>query len=83
MTERLIRKTNRKIMQFEGYSGVCHNCGTPIETDETFLAIEVDNTPEAYSIVPVDIFVCPECGKYVGGMKVYKTLNITAELSEL
>ena len=82
MSDKLIRKTFRKMMQCKDYSGICRECNSPISYDGEILAIEIEDTPEKWVAVPVDVFQCPYCQKAICKLVVYKTIEVSAEFSK-
>ncbi len=83
MTDQMIKKTNRRIVKNYGYGGVCHDCNSPVAYDEEMLVIEIAETNEYWLGVPVDAYECPYCSKPVSMMKVYKSLEVSKELSKV
>ena len=79
----LIRETFRRIVQTQGYRGVCDACGGEIEYLEPFLVIEIEDTDLAYYVVPIDLFKCPHCDVGVQLMRIWKSVDITDELKQL
>lgn len=70
-------------MRHVGYGGVCHSCNSPIAYDGEMIVIEIENTEEYWRVVPIDCFYCPHCNEPVIVMKIYKSLDVTAELSRV
>jgi hypothetical protein len=80
---KLIKKTSWKVVSMQDYNGVCHSCNSPVSYDGGILVIEFENTAEYWRVVPVDIFVCPHCNEIMKVMMIYKSLEVSKELSKL
>ena len=81
--DELEKKTNRLVITLLGYSGVCHDCGSPQTYGGEITAIVLEDEKEYIRILPVNVFVCGHCGEVLRGMKIYKSLEVTKEMSEL
>ena len=77
---KLIKRTDRKVSSVRNYSGVCHQCNSPIEFEHEMIVVEIENTDDYWRVVPVDIFECPHCGEKIITMMVFKSLEVSKEL---
>ena len=82
MTE-LTRRTNRRIVNLNGWSGVCHECNSPQTYGGEITVIVVEETQDTFHAIPIDALTCGHCGEFVKTMKVYKSLDVTKELSKV
>lgn len=83
MTESLIRKTHRQLIEFHNYDGICDSCAGPVYYKGDFIAIVIDDDDEKSLVVPIDAFMCPHCSKIIQAVKVYKDLSVTDEFARL
>ena len=83
MTNQLIRQTHRKVVLNVGYGGICHACNSPVAYDDEMLVVEVINTDAYWIAVPIDSYECPHCGTHIETIRVYKSLEVTKELSRV
>lgn len=79
----LKRKTHRRVGRVKDYGGVCNTCGSPIFYKKSFMVIEVKRTPDYVIVVPADVFLCPYCGVGIETIRLYKTMNVSAEFKEM
>ena len=83
MSNQLIRKSHRKVVLNIGYGGVCHACNSPVAYDDEMLLVEVIKTDVYWIGVPVDIYECPHCNTHVETIRIYKSLEVSKELSKV
>jgi hypothetical protein len=79
----LIKKTSRRIGSVKSFDGVCHKCNSPVCFREEFFVVEIENTDTLFCFVPIDTLLCPHCGVNMEAMTIYKTLDVTKELSKV
>lgn len=80
---RIIRETHRKLINLPNYKGVCHACNSPIEYDEEFIAIVIDEKENYMRIIPIDIMACPHCFTTLGIIGLTPNMDIQEELAEI
>ena len=78
----LIKKTSRRIVSNRDYGGVCHNCNSPIAYDGEIVAIEIANENDYWLVIPIDVYECPYCNNIIETMRIYKSLEVSKELSK-
>ena len=83
MSGLLIKKTYREIKRCCDYGGVCHKCNSPVSYQGEMFLIEIEETSEYWRAVPVDEFRCPFCDEIVYIIKIYKSLDVTKELTKV
>ncbi len=83
MASQLIKKTHRKVILNIGYGGVCHNCNSPIAYDDEMIVVEIVKTDDFFLAVPIDSYECPYCNAHVETIRVYRSLDVTKELSKV
>lgn len=77
---KIIKETDRKIVNMGGYMGVCHGCNTPLEYEDNLIVIIVKEFPDRKIVVPIDTLSCPYCSKDIATMTIYKSLEVTNEI---
>jgi hypothetical protein len=78
----LIKKTNWKVVNTKDYGGVC-TTATPVSFNGEMLVVLFEDQPDYFRCIPVDIYVCPYCNEIMKIMKIYKSLDVTKELSNV
>lgn len=78
---KIIKETERRVVNMGGYKGVCHNCNTPLEYDDLLTVIVIKEFPDRDIVVPIDTISCPYCAQDITSMTIYKSLEVTKEMS--
>jgi len=80
---KIIKATSRKVVGMKTYNGVCDYCGCNLEYDGDMIVVIVEETSEKDIVVPVDVIYCPSCEKRIQSMNIYKSLDVTGEMSQV
>jgi hypothetical protein len=76
----IVKETSRKIVRTENYQGVCDGCGVNLEYKGELIAVIVEEGSVFDRLVPVDLLSCPSCYREIMTMKIYKSLDVSAEI---
>lgn len=77
----IIKETERKVVNMVGYRGVCNGCNTPLEYEDSLIVIIIKEFPDKDVVVPIDTLSCPYCSLEIATLTVYKSLEVTSEMS--
>lgn len=72
-----------KVRTLTGYTGVCNNCGTPVEYPDPFEAMIIKQDYNMDVLFPLIHFKCPSCLKNIEIIYRYNSMDVTAELNML
>ena len=76
----LVLLGKRPVVSMNGYSGVCHDCNSPVRYDGEMTVIEIERDEHRAVVVPVDRFQCPHCSVLIKGISVYFSLDVSSEI---
>lgn len=80
---KLIKKKDAEVMYLNDYGGVCHNCNSPVEYDEKMVVYKVVERDNEVIFQALDELICPHCQQVMRWIYVYKSLDVTKELSKV
>ena len=79
----IIKETDRKMGTLQEYKGICDGCGVDLEYTGELIVIELQKTDDAFYLCSKDRLVCPNCNNEIAILKLYKNLEISAELKAI
>lgn len=80
MSNEIIIVRRAIVGNYADYKGVCHKCNSPVEC-EKFLAVIIWEDEQRARLLPLDIMQCPHCGDTIKEIMVYKSLEVSKELT--
>jgi hypothetical protein len=72
-----------KVRILSDYSGVCDNCGVPLEYPEQFEAIIIKEEYNMDILAPLVNFHCPSCSHPIKFFRRWNSMDVTTELNML
>lgn len=72
-----------KVRTIKGYAGICEVCGTPVEYPEPLEVILAKEDDSAVYFLPLIKLRCPQCDVLITAIRIWKNLEISAELKTL
>ena len=72
-----------KVRTLKGYTGVCDNCGTPVEYPDAFEAIIIKEEYNVDTLMPLIHFHCPGCSISFKYIRRWNSMDVSTELNML
>jgi hypothetical protein len=74
----------QKTESFEGYSGICHICGTPIERKELTECILTNEDEISWFVhITKNPLVCEYCLSVHTDVRIWKNMEVTSEFKSI
>jgi hypothetical protein len=78
-----LKRTERKLVRIEKYSGICDGCGSPFVCDRDMVGIEVFKNELLAILFPVDELECLSCNNKIHFIKLWMNLDVTNEIGKV